>query len=84
MSNRIKELAKEAYISDAQKNNQNWKFTEITDHLLDSLDGFNQKFAELIILECISVAENQRNPSTLNYKPSERFVEELKYHFGVK
>ena len=42
-----------------------------------------EKFAELIIRECIQVAANQRNPSNLNYKPSERFVEDLKLHFGV-
>ena len=42
------------------------------------------KFAELIVRECIQVAANQRNPSNLNYKPSERFVEELKKHFGVE
>lgn len=41
------------------------------------------KFAELIVRECIQVAANQRNPSNLNYKPSERFVEDLKLHFGV-
>lgn len=43
-----------------------------------------EKFAELIIRECIQVAANQRNPSNLNYKPSERFVEDLKLHFGVE
>lgn len=43
-----------------------------------------QKFAELIVKECIKVAANQRNPTTLNYKPSERFVEDIKLHFGVK
>ena len=42
------------------------------------------KFAELIVRECIQVAANQRNPSNLNYKPSERFVEDLKLHFGVE
>ena len=42
-----------------------------------------EKFAELIVRECIQVAANQRNPSNLNYKPSERFVEDLKLHFGV-
>lgn len=45
---------------------------------------FLEKFAELIVKECISVARRQRNPSNLNYKPSERFVEELQQYFGVK
>ena len=42
------------------------------------------KFAELIVQECIAVAGKERNPQNLNYKPSERFVESLKLHFGVK
>ena len=41
-------------------------------------------FAELIVRECISVAQQQRDPANLNYKPSERFVEDLQRHFGVK
>ena len=61
MSDRIKELARQAYIADAQKI-PNWKVTEITDHLLDSLDGVNQKFAELIIRECIAEIENHQIP----------------------
>ena len=43
-----------------------------------------EKFAELIVQEAIKVAESQRDPSTLNYKPSQRFADELRYHFGVK
>lgn len=42
-----------------------------------------QKFAELLINECIEIAASQRNPSNLNYKPSERFIEDLRQHFGV-
>ena len=42
-----------------------------------------EKFAELIVRECMNVARQQRNPANLNYKPSERFVEDLGQHFGV-
>ena len=42
------------------------------------------KFAELIVRECMNVARQQRNPANLNYKPSERFVEDLRQHFGVE
>ena len=42
------------------------------------------KFAELIVRECMGVAASQRDPANLNYKPSERFVEALEMHFGVK
>ena len=43
-----------------------------------------EKFAELIVRECMKVAATQRNPANLNYKPSERFVEDLRQHFGVE
>ena len=47
-------------------------------------DCFAEKFAELIVKECMNVARQQRNPANLNYKPSERFVEDLRQHFGVE
>ena len=40
--------------------------------------------AELIVKECMTVAAKQRKPANLNYNPSERFVEDLRQHFGVK
>jgi hypothetical protein len=43
-----------------------------------------EKFAELIVKECMGVARGMRNPPNLNYKPSDRFVDELRLHFGVK
>jgi len=43
----------------------------------------HKKFAELLINECIKVAKQQHDPHILNYKPSERFVEDLRQHFGV-
>jgi hypothetical protein len=42
------------------------------------------KFGALIVQECMKVAASQRNPANLNYKPSERFVEDLRQHFGVE
>ena len=47
-------------------------------------DCFAEKFAELIVRECMNVARQQRDPGNLNYKPSERFVEDLRQHFGVE
>ena len=44
----------------------------------------SEKFTELIVRECMNVARQQRNPANLNYKPSERFVEDLRQHFGVE
>ena len=45
---------------------------------------WEEKFAELIVRQCMSVARGMRNPSNLNYKPSDRFVDELRLHFGVE
>jgi hypothetical protein len=43
-----------------------------------------EKFAELIVRECAQVCLAQRDPANLNYKPSERFAEAVKQHFGVE
>ena len=69
MNERIKELAEQAGCS------------------IDGMgygEGNVEKFAELIVRECMNVARQQRNPANLNYKPSERFVEDLRQHFGVE
>jgi hypothetical protein len=43
-----------------------------------------EKFAELIVQECAQVCLAQRDPANLNYKPSVKFAEAVKQHFGVK
>lgn len=48
---------------------------EYNDHYL--------KFAEDIVRECIQVCEEQRDPPLLNYKPTERFADALRYKFNV-
>jgi hypothetical protein len=48
------------------------------------LDLFHKKFAELIVRECAQVCLAQRDPANLNYKPSEKFAEAVKQHFGVE
>ena len=46
--------------------------------------GFDpNKFAELIVRECMQVCLQQRDPANLNYKPSEQFAAAVKQHFGV-
>lgn len=45
---------------------------------------FAEEFVEVVVLECISIAKQQRDPHTLNYKPSERFAEDLTHHFGIE
>ena len=43
-----------------------------------------EKFAEVIVRECAQVCLAQRDPANLNYKPSEKFAEAVKQHFGVE
>ena len=54
----------------------------------EEYDGFRYfdkaKFAELIVRECAQVCLSQRDPANLNYKPSEKFAEAVKQHFGVE
>jgi len=75
MNPRIKELAGKA-LDDAVP--QTW--TTLT---AQDLDRFTEKFAELIVQECVKVCLEERDPSNLNYKPSVKFAEAIKYHFGV-
>lgn len=76
MNKRIEELAKQCIIIGQPK----WQAEG--QYAVDSFD--KEKFAELIVRECMKVAASQRNPANLNYKPSERFVEDLRQHFGVE
>ena len=68
----------------------NQRIQELAEQAGCSIDGMGygegnvEKFAELIVRECMNVARQQRNPANLNYKPSERFVEDLRQHFGVE
>jgi hypothetical protein len=73
MNERIKELEDQAsqYASRETTNLDEWEFI------------FRKKFAELIVRECAQVCLSQRDPANLNYKPSERFAEAVKQHFGV-
>jgi len=73
--------------------NQSWQTVEgppregmedIRQALMEDLNPLFLEFAELIVRECMSVAKGMRNPSNLNYKPSDHFVNELRLHFGVE
>jgi hypothetical protein len=44
-------------------------------------DCFRDRFAQLIIDECVNICLSQRDPQNLNYKPSEKFADEIKRHF---
>ena len=77
MNERIKELIIETLGKEGVVDSRAFGHWALSDEQLE-------KFAELIVRECMSVARQQRNPANLNYKPSERFVEDLRRHFGVE
>ena len=89
MNERIREIAKQAYIADASKL-PNWKFKPETEFLLKQLEGFNEKFADLIIKECIQVLLDRKydNPydsgTMLVNQGLQTGVEILSAKFGVK
>ena len=74
MNERIQELALQAttYIEPVPGHSgEGWIFDK-------------EKFAELIVRDCVGVCLAQRDPANLNYKPSEKFAEAVKEHFGVE
>ena len=71
MNARIQELRKQA----------STYFWSLGDDAL--AEEYDKKFAELLIQECANVCLAQRDPGNLNYKPSEKFAEAVKQHFGI-
>lgn len=43
-----------------------------------------ETFAKLVVKECAEICAHQRDPSNLNYKPSERMSAAIKQAFGVQ
>ena len=78
MNNKLKKLANQAGfgLRDGELYTAKLEHLPITQNM--------EKFAELIVKECIKVARDQHNPANLNYKPSDRFVEDLRQHFRVE
>ena len=75
MNERIREIAVSAGMT---------KMNQRSDGLYVVSEKTFELFANELIQECMSIARGMRNPSNLNYKPSERFVDELRLHFGVE
>jgi hypothetical protein len=82
MNERIFELAKQALqlVADEHANGDESRLNLASYTVKDLIQ---EKFAELIVQECAQVCLSQRDPANLNYKPSERFAEAVKQHFGV-
>lgn len=73
MNKRIKELANQA--NDLTCDNKN--SGRVYDAFVENLTG-------LIVQECVKVCLEQRDPQNLNYKPSEKFADAIKQHFGIR
>jgi hypothetical protein len=82
MNERIRELAEQALqlVADEHANGDESRLNLASYTVKDLIQ---EKFAELIVKECAQVCLSQRDPANLNYKPSERFAEAVKQHFGV-
>ena len=91
MNERIRELAKQAgeYVNEVYtppvRSKTPGKIWE--DGHVDWHEQFNQKFAELIVRECIQVVDNMADPE----EDSDRYVwalhnasEKIREHFGVQ
>lgn len=78
MNERIRELELEAIAYADSKVPANNRYNDIYYAIV------RRKFAKLIVEECAQVCLSQRDPANLNYKPSERFAEAVKQHFGVE
>jgi hypothetical protein len=80
MKSKLNELRLDAGI--ARIENQQWLcvLDKETGMMIDPLIGL-EKFAELIVRECIEVVEKQK--AKMSYGPT-FVIEDIKQHFGVK
>jgi hypothetical protein len=73
MNERIRDFANQAFdkVANEDSDSSRWFLK------------YSEEFAKLIIKECAQVCSDQRDPANLNYKPSAKFAEAIKQHFGV-
>lgn len=84
MNERIKKLAEQATVKICFRVDPNsYKHIDDPDGEFDRFEFDKQKFAELIIKECLTVVESQRDPYSLNYSPKSQTASDIKYHFGL-
>jgi hypothetical protein len=85
MNERIKELAKQALklVADDVTKGDVSRLNTDSYHVKDLI---NEKFAELIVEQCIIYAEREwiRNGDTEHNRAVTKVIESIKAHFGVK
>lgn len=84
MNERIRELAEQAEKYALDNVGKGHYGIEDLIYQFQFADTKMAKFAELIVRECAEVCLAQRDPANLNYKPSVKFAEAVKEHFGVE
>lgn len=57
MNQKIKEIARKAYIEDSLKRNPKWKENEVFEALMLDLESVFEKFGELVVKECADAAD---------------------------
>jgi len=86
---RIQELAEQAWLADSVEIDPNYKKYVGTEPVLKHLTGYNQKFAELIVRECVDIVSKVPN----SYRDYRNQIEDvmradclqaIQEHFGVK
>ena len=86
MNERIKNLSKKAWLLAHEANDQaeEDEGEELTEAEFGNV--FQQKFAELIVAECIISAEREwnRNGDTEHNRAISKVIESIKQHFGVE
>ena len=72
MNQRIKELAEQA------------GFNHMGISLVIGIEEYHQKFAELIVAECIEIAQDRANFPGFPPNDVNDIIDEIREHFGVK
>ena len=84
MNTRIAELARQAYIQDGIEKNPRYKPSEVTDMLLEDLDGTFQRFAMMIALECVQLIQNESMDSGDEFENGLRMAQDaIKQQFWL-
>lgn len=82
MNEKIKQLVEQAWIADGLEINPNYKKSTTTEYLLKNMEGFHEKFVELIVLECLANVWYTREEA-IDGNISQVIKDRIKQHFGA-
>lgn len=78
MNERIRELARQAYIEARLDENPKWRESFVSEAAMNEIQSTMVKFAELIVNECITACATDRLGKTVSAE------ELIRQHFGVE